>query len=105
MARVPLPAEGQQLKAGVTSPCPCPYSPGPLLFSASCCLLWQPAWSQDLTASSLPCPLGPKAQGPGGKKEVSDQKVQRKNEGVGVEKEKWVTLAWPLLCWPPFPHP
>lgn len=32
----PLPAEGRQLKAGVTSPCPCPYSPGPRLFSAVC---------------------------------------------------------------------
>lgn len=58
------------------------------LFSAFCCLPWQPAQSRDLTASSLPYPLGPEAQGPGGKKDVADQKVQRRKE-AGVEKGKW----------------
>ena len=36
MAGVASPAEGVQLKAGVTRPCPCPYSLGPL---AIFCLL------------------------------------------------------------------
>lgn len=97
----PPPAEGLELKARVTRPCPCPHSPGPLLFSASCYLPWPPARSQDLTPSSLPCPLGPEAQGPGRKKEVSDQKVQRKDK-ARVKNGKWVTLASPLPCWP---HP
>lgn len=87
LATVALPAEGFQLQAGVTRPCPCPHSFGPLLFSASCCLLWQPARSQDLTASFLSCPLGPGAQGPGGKKDVANQKVQRRNK-AGVEDGK-----------------
>lgn len=92
LAGVALPAEGLQLKAGVTRPCPCPYSPGPLLFSASCCLPWQPAWSRDLSASSLPCPLGPEAQGPGGKKDEADQKPQSRNEAQ-VEAGKWGDLG------------
>lgn len=34
-ARAALPAQGLGLKARMTRPCPCPHSPGPLLFSAS----------------------------------------------------------------------
>lgn len=83
--RSTLSAEGVHFKARVTRPCPCPYSPGPLAISASCCLPWQPARSRDLTASCLHCPLGPEAQGPGGKKDVADQKVQRRKE-AGAEE-------------------
>lgn len=99
LARSALPAEGLGLKARMTRPCPCLHSPGPLLFSASCYLPWLPARSQDLLPSSLPCPLRPEAQGPGRKKEVSDQKAQRKNE-AGVNNGERVTWAWLLPCWP-----
>lgn len=66
------PCRGNSAQGRGDQTLPLPYSPGPLLFSASCCLPWQPAGSRDLIASSLPCPLGPEAQGPGGKKDMVD---------------------------------
>lgn len=81
------PCRGNSAQGWGDQTLPLPCSPGPLLFSASCCLLWQPARSRDLTASSLPCPLGPEAQGPGGKEDVADSMVQRRNE-AGVEDGK-----------------
>lgn len=84
------PSLQRELSSRLRGPDPAPaLTPlGLRLFSASCCLPWQPAQSRDLTASSLPCPLGPEAQGPGGKKDVADQKVQRRKEAA-VEDGKW----------------
>lgn len=76
--------------------CPSPYSLGPLLF-ASCCLPWQPARSRDLTAFSLPGPLRPEPQGPGGKEDATDWKVQTNTAGVEDEKEGDSGLATSLF--------
>ncbi|XP_073649133.1 tubulointerstitial nephritis antigen-like isoform X3 [Tursiops truncatus] len=59
-----------------------------------------PAQSRDLTASSLPCPLGSEAQGPGGKTDVPDQKTVL-GPGEVLPRAFEASEKWPNLIHDP----